>query len=118
MLSSISFVCHQFLLIPYFIYKCLSNPIISILFYFSVYDVFKEDDAAIPRPTTIINLSPLGKIGFYLYYLKAGLRVPTSTFFGQIIDAYKIHTFLLKPTDFQPPPSKIGFYLYYLEAGL
>lgn len=45
----------------------------------------------------MISFPHLGEVGFYLYYLEAGLHVPPSSFFDSIIEAYKIRTFQLKP---------------------
>lgn len=61
------------------------------------YHHVEEDGVVIPGVNAIIDRPPSGKIDFYLYYFEVGLRVPPSTFFGQIIETYKIHTSQLKP---------------------
>lgn len=56
------------------------------------YHIVKEDGVVLPTMNAVIDHPPQGKVGFYLYYFEAGLQVPLSTFFGSVIEAYKIHT--------------------------
>lgn len=58
---------------------------------FEKYNLFKEDGVEIPSSRANIDRLPLGKIGFYVYYFLAGLSVPPSAFFRQVIEAYKNH---------------------------
>lgn len=61
------------------------------------YNLVEEDRSVLPNSTSIIDFPPSGMIGFYIYYFKVALHVPASPFFGFIVEAYKIHTFELKP---------------------
>lgn len=61
------------------------------------YHLIKEYGFVPPGLTSIIDRPLPGKIGFYHYYFKVGLCVPPSCFFGLIVEAYKIHTYQLKP---------------------
>lgn len=78
------------------------------------YHLIEEDSATIPGAGATIDQTTPGKIVFYLYYFEEDLRVPTSIFFGQVIDAYKIHTCQLKPNSI----SKIICFVFLCHASL
>lgn len=60
------------------------------------YHLVEEDGAVFPGSTTVIDRPPSSIVGFYLYYFEVGLRVPPCSFFGSIIESYRVHTCQLK----------------------
>lgn len=56
------------------------------------YHLVEEDRAVLLGPTMVTDRLPSCKVGFYLYEFEDGLHVPPSSFFGYIVESYKIHT--------------------------